>query len=115
MGGGGGGLRPVRRKLIRRGKKRISKEGRGNYRNAQYIFLMYSTFVHERISRETASGGGGMSRSSSNYSNMQAPDMDDVKESVKQVSWMFNKGDGFVSAFFRGGSGFASLIFSHWP
>jgi len=29
-------------------------------------------------------GGGGMSRSSSNYSNMQAPDMDEVKESVRQ-------------------------------
>ena len=33
-------------------------------------------------------GSGGMSRSASSYAaygNMQAPDMEDVKESVKQV------------------------------
>ena len=33
-------LHPARRKLIRRGKKFISKEGGGDYRNAQYIPLL---------------------------------------------------------------------------
>jgi len=38
------------------------------------------------FNRDTGSGGGGMSRSSSSYSynNIQAPDMEDVRESVKQ-------------------------------
>jgi len=36
------------------------------------------------FNRDTGSSAGGMSRSSSAYSNIQAPDMDDVKESVRQ-------------------------------
>jgi len=36
------------------------------------------------FNRDTGAGAGGMKQSQSYYSNMQAPDMDDVKESVKQ-------------------------------
>eukprot|EP00088_Acartia_fossae_P042404 TRINITY_DN4452_c0_g1_i1.p1 TRINITY_DN4452_c0_g1~~TRINITY_DN4452_c0_g1_i1.p1 ORF type:complete len:556 (+),score=154.77 TRINITY_DN4452_c0_g1_i1:43-1710(+) len=45
-----------------------------------------SDMYFNRESGAMGGGGGGMSRSSSSYSysNIQAPDMDDVKESVKQ-------------------------------
>lgn len=60
----------------------------GDSKDANLSRFQGSTAISSDMyfNRDMGSGGGGMSRSSSSYSytNVQAPDMEDVRESVKQ-------------------------------